>query len=179
MVAIVSALLSSNRSLRLQSPTPAADLMLVMLRVCLIVASAALAYGQNRERTANLYFRLASSGELHATFTIPAAYLPAGQSSALARAVDCPDSSLVRSAYSHRPEVRCAVARPSPLSMRAGLRLSELAATLREAGVSGLDLILTLPDTGSMRLDRLCHALTAGSAHTFGPTRRWTSFPGS
>ena len=95
-----------------------------------------------------------SSGELRChVHRTPVASPPSGESSALARAVGCPPSAVIRPEDGFRPEVRCAVARPAPLRMRAELRLGELAGTLREAGISRLDLTLTVPDTGFLRIE--------------------------
>ncbi len=124
-----------------------------MLRLVALLAFAAIALGQMPNRPARVSIDTTGAGDLHATLTVPTAYVPTGLPAAFATAVGCGTSGLEKSPYDFQISVRCPGTRPSTLTYHAAVRLAELTPLLRQTGADRVDVALTTPHFHSLRLD--------------------------
>ena len=119
----------------------------------MLLALATIASGQVRDQPAHIWIETTATGEVRATLTLPMASAPTGLPAVFARAVGCDVSDLKESPYESRILVQCAGQRPSSLTFHSTVRFGELMPLLRQAGVAGIDFLLTTPHFSSVRLN--------------------------
>ena len=140
--------------------------MVLLLAIPLALATTAM--GQFREQPANIWIEITSTGELRGTLTIAAASAPAGLPTAFARAVGCDVPDLKKSPYESRIVVQCPPHHRSALTFHADVRLAELTPLLGQAGVAGIDLLLSMPHLSSLQID----PVLAGQVGLYGESYR-------
>jgi len=125
----------------------------MVLRLGMLLALATIACGQVREQPAHIWIETTATGELRGTLTVATANGPAGLPAAFARAVGCDVPDLKKSPFEPRIVVQCPGHHPSALTFHPAIRLDEITPLLRQAGVSGIDFVLTAPRVPWLRLD--------------------------
>ncbi len=135
----------------------------MVLRLAMLLALATIAFGQVRQQPAHLWIETTATGELRGTLTIPMASAPARLPAVFARAVGCDVPDLKKSPYESRMEVQCPGHHPSALTFHTVLRLAELTPLLRQAGIDGIDLLITTPHVSWLRVDLPIAPLAGGS----------------
>ena len=139
----------------------------LVLRLGMLLALAAIGIGQVREQPAYIWIETTATGELRGTLTLPMASAPAGLAETFARAVGCNVPDLKNSSYDSRIVVQCRGHHPSALTFHAVVQLAELTPPLRQAGVSGIDFLLTTPHLSSVRLDPVITGRTGRSGGSY------------
>ena len=125
----------------------------MVLRLGILAALATIAFGQVRQQPAYVWIETTAAGDLRGTLTIPLATAPAGLPATFARAIGCDVADLKKLSYESRIVVECPAHRTSALTLHAAVGLAELTPLLREAGLPGIDFVLTTPHFSWLRLD--------------------------
>jgi len=134
-----------------------------MPRLGILICLAIVASAQTPQRPAAVWIETKSNGDLQAKLTVsdPSAALAA----ALSRAIGCDAPAQGHSSEDYRIQAQCSASHPSRLTFHSVIRLTELAPLLRQVGMDHVDLYLTTPRFGFLRLAPALPTLSAGSRY--------------